>query len=960
MKKRFIILITVCVLALFSVFFVACGAPALPSPANLQITNKTISWDSVEHARSYSVEIDGHVRDNIRRTSYSFDDMSLAEGTYTIKVRAHGNGIDYSDSPWAQIEYVQGYESGMRYTLINNGKEYAVASVGRAQGNIVIDDTYNGLPVTTVSRLAFSRSLTVSSVTFGRNIKTLEDRAFYGCSEMTNVTLNSGLETIGNEVFQACSSLLSIDIPDSVKSIGEHAFAYCRNAESLNIGKGVTEIGDSAFVYCDKLATVKIPQNVTYIGETAFRSCDGLESVVFEGGELTVGNSVFFDCALLSQVDFGDTTMSIGNSMFKQCVALEAVNIPDTVVAIGEEAFSGCIKLKDDTNIKIGKNVVSIGQSAFANTALINDDNGYIIVVGKWIVASKAYQVFVDGKPVVAEDGSYVYTYADDTLFNAYENADIVGIADYAFYANRALNQLRLPKSLKYIGRNAFGASRINAVIIPDNVIKISYGAFNSCEYLRTVRMEGASLEEIDSYAFAYSKNLAVEGINIPNSVKRIGTYAFYETSAWNTQVVNGTGVLYVGTWVLGCRRELAGDVVITEGTTAIADYAFSYCTLLTSVELPTTVTNIGEGAFMSCGGGAYGGLFPSPFATNIPYGVNTVKPFTYYGSTLNAIVIPNSVRTIQNSAFAGASMLSAVEMPDSVTTIEPYAFFRCGQLQSVTLSKNLTEIPYAAFGGTALSSVVLPDGVTEIGDYAFFRCENLAYVKFDDQLQSIGARAFYMCALTDLTVPSSVTAIGDNAFYKCENLKNVEFGDGLLTIGEYAFYGCKGLEHVALPSSLTSIGDSAFRLCENLKDVMIGRYVSYIGSYAFYGCNTADFDNNFTAVTIYSEAASAPESWGWRWNSTYRPVVYGCTFDGEGKYVVSVLKDVGSIENFNAYGGISAPSRKGYTFLGWTTERGGSTAEYGANDICNVPDGTMLYSVWGEAEQEPEPPAAE
>ena len=84
--------------------------------------------------------------------------------------------------------------------------------------------------------------------------------------------------SIGDYAFAYCTSLASVTIPDSVTSIGWGAFAYCTSLSTVAIGNGVTSIGDYAFAYCTSLASVTIPESVTSIGSYAFYNCTSLTS----------------------------------------------------------------------------------------------------------------------------------------------------------------------------------------------------------------------------------------------------------------------------------------------------------------------------------------------------------------------------------------------------------------------------------------------------------------------------------------------------------------------------------------------------------------------------------------------------------------------------------------------------------------------------------------------------------
>ena len=70
---------------------------------------------------------------------------------------------------------------------------------------------------------------------------------------------------------------------------------------------------------------------------------------------------------------------------------------------------------------------------------------------------------------------------------------------------------------------------------------------------------------------------------------------------------------------------------------------------------------------------------------------------------------------------------------------------------------------------------------------------------------------------------------------------------------------------------------------------------------------------------------------------------------------MVSITKNAANIQNGNATGGISAPSRVGYVFAGWSRSADGTSADYAADAVADVPDGTVLYAVWQVAPENPE-----
>ena len=137
--------------------------------------------------------------------------------------------------------------------------------------------------------------------------------------------------------------------------------------------------------------------------------------------------------------------------------------------------------------------------------------------------------------------------------------------------------------------------------------------------------------------------------------------------------------------------------------------------------------------------------------------------------------------------------------------------------------------------------------------------------------------------------------------------------------------------------SELATIGNYAFRGATNLTYVLLNDDVIDVRMHALYGALNA---------TIYCEGSAPGSSWHERYNSSFRPVVWGCDLSSDGSYVVSFEKTADSITNFDAINGISAPVREGYTFGGWATVEDG-TPVYTAAEVMNAPDGTTLYAVW-------------
>ena len=244
-------------------------------------------------------------------------------------------------------------------------------------------------------------------------------------------------------------------------------------------------------------------------------------------------------------------------------------------------------------------------------------------------------------------------------------------------------------------------------------------------------------------------------------------------------------------------KKRINLDLSDTTGLTSIGDSAFRDCSSLESIVIPDSVTSIGDSVFYGC-------------------------------SKLTSIVIPDSVTSISNLAFCGCSSLTSVTIPDSVTSIGSSAFYKCSSLTSVTI----------------------PDSVTSIGESAFRYCSSLTNFNVSENNKNYSTDGkilynkdettliAYPSATGKITIPGSVTTIGESAFFGCNSLTSVTISDSVTYIGEGAFRDCSSLESVVIGNSVTSIGESAFGHCSSLTSVVIGNSVTSIGYWAFNGCS--------------------------------------------------------------------------------------------------------------------------
>jgi hypothetical protein len=168
---------------------------------------------------------------------------------------------------------------------------------------------------------------------------------------------------------------------------------------------------------------------------------------------------------------------------------------------------------------------------------------------------------------------------------------------------------------------------------------------------------------------------------------------------------------------------------------TSIAEGAFEKKNI-TSVTIPTSVTNISKDAFRYC---------KSLTSVTIPVGVTRIEEFTFLGcENLTSVTIPDSVISIGKMAFMMCTSLASINIPDSVTGISEEAFSGCTSLASIIIPNSVTGIGNEAFSAcTNLKNITIGNGVKRIGVAAFYHCNNLTSVTFEGTISNFSPSPF-------------------------------------------------------------------------------------------------------------------------------------------------------------------------------------------------------------------------
>lgn len=230
-----------------------------------------------------------------------------------------------------------------------------------------------------------------------------------------------------------------------------------------------------------------------------------------------------------------------------------------------------------------------------------------------------------------------------------------------------------------------------------------------------------------------------------------------------------------------------------------------------------------------------------------------------FTSSDISSVVIPSTITEIGDAAFAHCWNLKSISFPSTLTKITGRgAFYGTASLKDVTLPDALTEIGYEAFWGSGITSLTIGSNIKNGGYNAFKYCSNLevinipsvaAWCQISFQYGDHMSHPFDYAKelringekVTDIVVDSSISEIGTMCFYKYEGLKSIKFETGIKNIGTYAFYNCSGLEELVFPEELNTIGNKAFEGCNSLKKIKLSETINYIGNSAFNDCNSIE-----------------------------------------------------------------------------------------------------------------------
>ena len=564
----------------------------------------------------------------------------------------------------------------------------------------------------------------------------------------------AGFETEGGVLVKYTGENPDVSIPEGVTEIGEKAFYYSKTLKTVILPSTVKKIGKCAFQGCFELEYAELPEDLEYIGEYAFGSCRKIEGIELYGGIAVIADHAFYDCRGLKSVVIPSTVETIGQKAFAECRGLKKATILAGVENIADEAFYGCSVLE---SVSIPSTVESIGRDAFGgceNLASFTVDGD-----------NEVYSAM--GGDLYDKDGTTLVRYAIGKGERSFSIPSTVRkIGEGAFEYSQNLTRVELPEGLTEIGKSAFDRCKnLQSVTIPASVTAIGEGAFYGCDELSPIEVSSQNEAYRSIDGDLYTKDGSVLVQYAPGKQSPQFSFPFLTTK--------------VAPYAFAGNRKLKKVTATNSNIEEIGRRAFYLCSGLESVEMPETLTYIGEEAFLSCDHANF----------TFYAGLKRVEKKAFYQCEYGTFYL-------YMNKPAGKFPAGWDEECFGTNYMDPTFVWKAPAKPDQNRSKLVGECEvkgstlkkYHGFGG----DVVIPEGVKFIGEKAFYGNEDI----------------------TSVTFPSGVDMIETRAFYGCTRLENVEIPEGVTTIGSFAFASCRALKNVTIPASVKFVSAAAFADC--------------------------------------------------------------------------------------------------------------------------------------------------
>lgn len=567
---------------------------------------------------------------------------------------------------------------------------------------------------------------TAEDVSISNYVERIEAGAFAGNDSIRHVTIGDAVEVIGSGAFTGCNNLESVLIPDSVKTIGNAAFSGCPSLREVNVGVGLSDLGNGAFAGDYNLADVHFDSSNPKF------TCD--DGAIYNKN----GRDTLYQLLAGRRGDsyaMPSTITKIKPYAFWGDYNLEKVNISSNAKEISAYAFSNCKNLKE---VNIPYSVKNIDMKAFEDCVRLRE-----IEIPQSV--GTIHNTAFDGctrLEIQAEAGSAANTFAqslelEDIEVSEYEEA---------------------PGTASVSGNDVSDEDDTAQIIAPvDYYHEVSH--MNAMEAEEDDSVKGKT-RVVGREAFILIDN-ANATINVGSTGEKIGGTPVEDTPTDTVPGLAGSGDAKGGSFP---------KYTIVNGS-VIAAQAY-YDDDMTSFDFPDGIVRLGEFSFARS----------NLQSAQIPNGVEEIGYAAFYHCDgLTNVVIPNSVRNIEASAFAATPWLSQWKQSgsgDFLIVGDGIVLAYKGSGGVVSIPSGVKQIGAEVFrNNNSVTGVILPDSVEVIGEAAFENCSNLTSIEGGNNVKEVRDRAYAGCPIGTVHIPAAAQKIGLRAYDSTSTQKAADSG---------------------------------------------------------------------------------------------------------------------------------------------------------------------------------------
>ena len=545
--------------------------------------------------------------------------------------------------------------------------------------------------------------------------------------------------------FKGCSSLESITLPESVTQIGYYSFFECANLGGINL-ENVTKILDYGFTKT-AITEINAPKLTGALGTRTFAYCTSLKDVK-SLGEITSLSSnqwnygVFYQCTGLESCVLPETLVTIGIGTFNGCTSLKSLNIPKGLLTLSSDALSGCSSLYyEELNLP---NLTSLGKLGLNGPQI----KRLVLPSLKNLPSAEWNSMNYGNKSILEEISIPSVTSVPANSFHSYKALTKVGIAW---------------ESLTSIGGNAFNSVPIGAEVNLESLTSIGMGAFANADVLKVLSLgqitttpENSNWESGGYRTGLFNKNVNLTFVRLPASLTKLGSAEFAGCTNLETLICESVEPPTMSTGAtLKSTKIASGEGVIVVPAASMSAYAeasnwSAYASRLAPLE------DHEDGGYVPFADKAVEAICVANWDTNKSgyMSKNECAAVTSLGTVFNGnteIVSFDELQYFTNitilsgttdasGAFRGCTNLQSIVIPESVKKLQNFTFYNCSMLSHANL-ENIESIGPSCFYASGITKAIIPCAKT-IDNQGFYQCPNLKVAVMRD-IVTIANRGF-------------------------------------------------------------------------------------------------------------------------------------------------------------------------------------------------------------------------